>query len=435
MRQAVFLPQRRLPRNGAPIAPHVFMALYGAGWAISFDVGVRIYVSEFVSVIGLFFVDWWHPLQRYDVVKSVLGAYLLWIVAIVVSDSVNGTSVFDSARAIATPLIGGASLLFVLANLALDVGSLLTFLAAIAIFKGILGEPLYGDEFADMSLSMESIQLDSNFVKVRITPFLTPAIALAACLLARRSQLHAAVLLLVASVGYFYFDARSEGLVLFLSSLVLAALHYRFRSTITKIIAAGLVGTILGYVAFVGYVNYTLTMEPNGHNAKQLARMSDVYNPFELILQGRSDWLVAADEVLERPIFGYGSWAIDVDDKYTSLMLERSGVGEESFEKTDGNVYLPVHSLILSTWVWSGLLGLASMVLLATVLTQSILKCNVNTLLSPAILVLSLGVAWHFFFSPPQMVRLFFPVPLAVMAVMARDEEIRAGLGEVLPER
>lgn len=407
-------------RRKAPLAPHVFMALYGAGWALAFEAGVRIYVAELVSVAGLLAVGWWGALQRYPVARSILGAYGLWVLAIFVSDIVNGTSLFDSARAASTPLIGGASFVFVLANVTRNAKSFLTFLAAIAIAKGIFGEPLFGEAFADMPLSMDSIRQDTNFFKVRIAPFLTPAFGLVACFAARKNLLLSALLFLVASAGYFSVDARSGGLVFFLSALVLVALHFRFRPTAGQMMAAGLAAAMIGYVAYLGYVNYTLTMALDGHNAKQLLRMSNVYNPFELILQGRSDWLVAADAASERPIFGYGSWAVDVNYKYTFLMLERAGIGWEGFWKTDRDVYLPVHSLILSTWVWSGLLGAAAMGWLGFVLIKSLAKAYVVTPLAPAIFLLSLEVLWHFFFSPPQSVRLFFSVPLAMLALMAQ---------------
>ena len=43
--------------------PHFLMALYGIGWAVALDYGVRIYASEIFSLIGLGFVGWRRPLN------------------------------------------------------------------------------------------------------------------------------------------------------------------------------------------------------------------------------------------------------------------------------------------------------------------------------------------------------------------------------------
>ncbi len=149
------------------------------------------------------------------------------MLAIGTSDFVNGTALLDSARNMATPIIGGASLVFALTALSRKPTALLTFLAATAISKAILGDAAYGNTFADTALNWASIQADTDIFKVRIDPFLTPTILLLACWAGRRNLWRAAIVFAVASVGYFALDSRSVGLSFFLAALTLTAISYQ----------------------------------------------------------------------------------------------------------------------------------------------------------------------------------------------------------------
>lgn len=415
------------------------MAAFGVGWALAYDVGIRIYIAEVVAVSGLLFVGWWSTLKRYPMARQVLGCFALWALAIVVADVYNQTSFFALARNLATPLLGSASLLFCLGVLSRNPMALLTFLAATVVGKGVLGEAAYGDAFADLSLSLESVRQDSNFFKVRIDPFLTPAILLLGCLAARRSYFFAACLFALAAVGYFVVDARSIGLVFFLSALCLLAVHAGIRPKLGQILGAGAVAAVLGYGAFVGYVNYTLTNSPNGHNAKQLSRMTNPYNPLELLVQGRSEWLVMTDVIAERPIFGWGSWAVDEGHRFAYLRTERTKTFDYgSIEQAEGWGYIPAHSVVGSAWIWSGFLGAAAMVwLLRNVILMAMRLNYVRSMLLPAVVFWTALLLWHYFFSPPQSVRLFFPFALAGLILLTNGFAggVRSRLSQSLRDR
>ena len=137
-------------------------------------------------------------------------------------------------------------------------------------------------------------------------------------------------------------------------------------------------------------------------------------------MQGRSEWSIAIDVIGDRPIFGFGSWARDVGNYYDTLMLEKIGVAKEYGEYADNWKYIPVHSLILSSWVWSGILGLISSLYIA----KNIFKifngifCSYSPLL-PAAVFCFVQIIWHVLFSPPQTVRFFFPQALAIALVLS----------------
>ena len=410
--------QRRLVLR-RPLWPHVFIALFGAGWAVSFDVGVRLYSAEIVTIFGLILLPWQALPARFPMLKKVLAAYALWVVAIGLSDLVNGTALFDSARHMATPIIGAASLVFAVSVLSRKPSALLTFLAATAVAKALFGDAAYGDTFADQSLNWASIEANTNIFKVRIVPFLTPALVLFACLISTRNMNRASVLLILASAGYFAMDSRGTGLVLFLSAILLIMIDIGFKPRTNHIVLGSVLVAIVGYLFYIGYVYYTIEYNPQGHNGQQMLRLENPLNPFSLLLQGRSEWLVWPIAFAERPLFGWGSWAEDPDGRFTLLrlaLLETSP--SANFLASDRN-YIPVHSLIGVAFVWSGLLGLvAALWFLRIILSMGRRLSLLKTYLLPAVTFLFLLMLWHYFFSPPQHVRLSFPVALAALIVL-----------------
>lgn len=415
--QPTFRKRRLVLRR--PLWPHVFMALFGAGWAVSFDVGVRLYGAEVVPILGLILFRWQALPERFPLLKKVLASYALWLVAIGLSDFVNDTALFDSIRHMATPIIGAASLVFAVSALSRNPAALLTFLAATAIAKAFLGDAAYGDTFADQSLNWASIKANTNLFKVRVEPFLTPALILLACWISGRNLKRAAVLLLLASVGYFAFDSRAAGSVLFLSAMLLTFINIGFRPRTGHILLGSVLAAIFGYLSYIGYVYYTVEYNPQGHNGQQLLGLENPFNPFRLLLQGRSEWLVWPIAFAERPLFGWGSWAEDLDGRFTLLRLALLDTGNSASILTSDRNYIPVHSLIGVAFVWSGLLGLvAALWFLRIILSMGGRLPLLKTYLLPAVICLFFQVLWHYFFSPPQHVRLTFPVALAALIVL-----------------
>lgn len=415
--QSTFRQRRLVLRR--PLWPHVFMVLFGAGWAVSFDVGVRLYGAEIVALLGLLLIRWQTLPSRFTMLKKVLAAYALWVVAIGLSDLVNSTALFESARHMATPIIGAASLVFAVSVLSRKPSALLTFLAATAVAKALFGDAAYGDTFADQSLNWASIEANTNLFKVRVVPFLTPALVLLACWISGRDLRRAAVLLLLGSVGYFALDSRATGLVLFLSATLLIMINTGFKLRTDNILLGSVLGAIFGYLSYIGYVYYTFEYNPYGHNGQQLLRLENPFNPFRLLLEGRSELLAWPIAFAERPLFGWGSWAEDPDGRFTLLRLALLDAGNSANILASDRNYIPVHSLIGVAFVWSGLLGIiATLWLLRIILSMGGRLPLLKTHLLPAVIFLFFQVLWHYFFSPPQHVRLTFPVALAALIVL-----------------
>jgi len=410
--------------------PHVYMALFAAGWVVTFELGFRLYGAEVVSVIGLVLIAWRTTLRQHPMARQIIGAYVLWVIAIFVSDLVNATDSLDMARNIATPIVGACSLVFVLAVLSRNPNALITFLAITVVLKGVFGDPIYGDEFSDLEMSWGTMQEDMNYFKVRIDPFLTPFILLISCWFARKSLKKAIGVLVVAAVLYFFVDSRSIAAVFLLAALLLSLSLFKYKPKFKHIFKGGITAALIGYSAYSGYVAYTLSYNSEGHGGKQLTQLDNPYNPLELIMVGRSEWLVIPTAVYERPLFGWGSWAQDTTGWFNYLRASRLGSDKEG-----KSIYIPVHSILGSAWVWSGCLGLIAMLwLLRSILKMGIRLPDIKSELLPVVAFFTILVVWHFFFSPPQHVRITFPVALASLIVLTREEDKTNYLKKVLSE-
>ena len=416
----------RYPAN-KKMWPHLAMALIGASWAIAFDVGIKLYLAEALAVAFLPIVAWRRVLAYYPSARSIVFAYSLWVIAIIVADTVNSTPYFNTLRNVGTPILAALSLLVCLVFVSDRPTSFLTFLAAMAMSKAIFGDPANGEKFRDLEFGFAAILQDFNYVKVRIAPFLTPLIALLACLLYRSSVLAAALVILAASVFYFAVDARSEGLTLFCGLLLFVGAVSGFRFRASKIGLFAVVFSILSYIAYITYVNYTFQYNPAGHNGLQLATMENPYNPVELLFIGRPEWLVIGEAIYERPVFGWGSWALDIDNRFSNLKIDRlNAPWGDRLDSADTWRYIPVHSMIGTGWVWGGMLGLAALLLLFRAILKLFVKLpKSKDLLMPALCIFSAQLLWHFFFSPPQFARLMFPAILAALIVTTHSEKLK----------
>lgn len=395
--------------------PLVLMLAFGFGWAIALELQFRVYLSELVVLAALPFLRWRNLFGDYRALGRVMMCLSLWLVAIISSDLYNQTALIDTLRAGSTPLIAAASLLFALACIHRNARSLITFFFGIALGKFIYGEPFYGEEWASRAIDLTSL-FELNYFKARIEPFLTPALLLGLVWLGRKRPNRAILPALIIGIAYILLDARSVGLF-FLAASGVFFLDLRGRRFSRPAIAIGAALLVAAFFAlFTVYADYALRNNPTSQTGMQLARVENPYNPVELLRVGRSEWSVMPDAIAERPIMGWGSWAIDPRNRYNFLEAERVGGLYIAAEQFEGPARIPFHSVIAAAWLWSGLLGLASMVWLTVVLVRlGKAAGSRRTIQWFLTLFLSAQMAWALLFSPPQSVRTQFPIAIAML--------------------
>jgi hypothetical protein len=401
---------------------HLIMAAYGFSGAYSLDVGVRVYGFEIVAILVLFLGYWRGLFRAYPMLRTILFTYALWALAIVVSDLVNKTTFFDFARHLATPVLGGVYLISLLSIIHRSPRSVITGLIGAAIGIAILGSAGYQQDMPLGALTVEQIQADTNLFKTRVEPFLTPLIVFTAWLVGRRSIRNAAKVFLMAAFLYLFLDSRSSALIFLFSGLTLLYFTRKRYLSARKVLSRSALILLLSYPIFLGYSEYTLRFNPDGHHGKQLQIADNPYNPFEVLAVGRSEWLVLPIAIAERPIFGWGSWAEDRTLYFQALRYEL--LADQAFRPSERieKYYIPVHSLIGAAWLWSGILGFIAMIwFLRIVLGMTLQLTKTRSDLLPVTVIGIYGIFWSFFFSPPTAMRLGYAVTLALLLVLTRE--------------
>jgi hypothetical protein len=255
----------------------------------------------------------------------------------------------------------------------------------IGLFVGnlIFGSAFYRTSGGyDVDLSLQAVEQNANFFKVRFVPFLVPLITVLAYYLANRSLKRASMLLMASGLAFMILDARSSGLALLVSALVIYFLA-RDRHLHSRLAIYSFLLIAASYVAYVGYITYVTSTGKAGNTATQLARVENPYNPFELLLQGRSEWSVAATVISDAPLLGHGSWAEDKTRKYARLRAEHTDSLERVRNSSGQKVYLvPTHSVLLTGWIWGGLIGFAGTSMLVVSVVRAGHRCLRNV--SPA---------------------------------------------------
>jgi hypothetical protein len=403
--------------------PNLMMAAYGAGWSFTVPFVGQLYVAEIVSLLFLPLIGWRQTLTQFSSLRVVLTGYVLILLGFMLSDYTNGTATNEYLRGWANPLLAATGLIFVISVLKEKLNSLLFFLLFLFLFKLIFGDAGYSLGGYNVDLSYESVVRNSNNFKIRFIPFLTPLLILLIFYAYRFGVIFSVLICITASLIFFVFDARASGLVFFVSAILLFS-----RVFISKLSAGNSVlllcaFLILGQIGYVFYVDYSLQYNPYGHNARQLKKLDNPHNPISLLALGRSEWTVVPTAIMDKPIFGHGSWALDHTGKYNLLRALKTDEAARYYyiaPRVRGVPTIPTHSVLTTSWIWGGLVGFIGFcVLFVSVLKNMKLAFSDASAYSTILCIVFTSFLWDTFFSPFQMIRLFFPIYIGVILIIS----------------
>jgi hypothetical protein len=180
---------------------------------------------------------------------------------------------------------------------------------------------------------------------------------------------------------------------------------------------------VLGQVGYVFYVDYSLQYNAYGHNAKQLKKLDNPYNPVSLLALGRSEWTVAPTAILDKPVFGHGSWALDRTGKYNLLRALKTAEVERYYyiaPRVHGVPTIPTHSVLTTSWIWGGFIGFIGFcVLFVSVLKNMKTAFSDSSAYSTILCIVFTSFLWDVFFSPFQVTRLLFPYYIGVILIIS----------------
>lgn len=368
----------------------------------------RLMVSELIALLGFLFIKKLKLIRKHPQIKTILIGFTLFLFALVISDLFNETVQEDYLRGWSSVVFSVISTIFLISQFEKSSNAPYIYLIAsgVAVIFLTPGE-------LDITILVDQ----SNYFKVKFAPIFTPLVAVFSCFLWNigRRQL-SAILILLSGAIFMMFDARSAGAGLIIAAFLLLAQAYNTRPKLTPIILSSILIGSASYASYVYYVDQVLYEGLGGSNAQQILKVDNPYNPFELLLEGRTSLAVAAKAIEERPLLGFGSWAKDETGEYSLLMAALKDAG--NFEHHLG--IIPVHSVMLAAWVWAGFIGFIGMGLVAiTMFRLFLISYWVKLPITPALNIYFVSFVWALFFSPIGSIRTTFPFIIALLITSA----------------
>jgi O-antigen ligase len=204
------------------------------------------------------------------------------------------------------------------------------------------------------------------------------------------------------------------------------------KKSLNKISIKRLIPYILLFlVVFQGlysiYVSEVLDGSFGGKHARdELVRLENPYNPFNLLITGRAETFVAAAAISDNSIWGHGSWAPDKTGKYTAMIYKLQGQEDQAegqIKNTDHQLIIPSHSVLMGTWMTSGVIGFIAFAYIFIKVLKSgfrLMKNKdvMNSRFSILIIFYFFNFIWTCLFSPLPTIKEDLPIILALFFVI-----------------
>jgi hypothetical protein len=383
---------------------NIILILYWLLSKVTFNLIGQLILSELFSVILFPFYSVKKLFNKYNGLKSLVLGFGGLLFFQIISDIINHSTFNDFSRGWSAIIFSCLSFITLSRMISIENNGVLFSLFSIFFINVAFGR-------GDMDLKL--IAADSNYFKVRYTPFLNPFFLIVSYFLYKyRNYLCTVIWFLLLGFIYFYFDARSNGLFYFFTGLILFLRHQRVDISLKilsiLILLAGVVCLYLLYVYAVLNFNF------GGKNAfSQLSQSPNPYNPIWLLVRGRSEVIILFRTIYDNPIFGCGSWGKDTYGLYSSFAADLFGLKAQA-----SRFSINPHSIIFGYWAFAGFGGLVSILFIYFCLFKmylKIYKSNLTIFFFPIVTYFFCEMNWMFFFSPIGEMRVSFPFMAALI--------------------
>lgn len=376
---------------------------------------IEIKMVGTISLAGLFYFFWfvykvivgeWASELRSGLIAKISILYLCLFCFQSLSELIVGNELSNALKGLAVTALSYVKLMCLWPLVKKD-RERITWLFVCMVISGFFNFQFMTDTEFQLDSLIEGIEY--SIFKFKIAPLFGELLVVYSLLTKKRNLVP--ILSLIIGAMCAVLGARSTGLMIFLSGVIVFAINHMDR-TITKgqVIAWSIVGTVFGYVAFVLYVTAVLNGAIVGGNSKeQFATVKNPYNPMMILLAGRSESPSSLAAISDRPLTGFGAWAKDPNFKYHKIKAEYQRViFNESTVMTDG---IPAHSVILGTGVNNGIFAMICMFLILwsfiSLGTKSLYRSNRYNYI---VVFCLMQLLWNGLFSPISHFRNEFPI-------------------------
>lgn len=385
----------------------VFVTIYGLTSQLHVNLVGRLNGSEIFALLYLPFINIGSLLKSNNALKKIVILLTILLIAQIFSDIYNQSTPENYLRGWAVILFSIISILFLTHHFERDPQAIVYYLFSLFIVK-----LFFGSEALDFTI----IEENSNFFKTRFVEFLNYGTLIISYYLFKSKRLKFTYIIIATyALICIILDARSNGIILLITTLIIFIKASKIKLTKVKLVFFLTILIPVFYMLYIVYVNNVISGEISGKNSQdQINKMSNPYNPFELLYYGRSDAVIAIHAIAEKPLLGHGSWAQDPFEKYAALR-------EELFQTVfHSSGFIPAHSIILSSWLYSGIIGFFALLYVYSILIKksfNMIKHSLNEF-TPIIVFISIEMIWNMLFSPYGHLRTSFPFLVATLIVL-----------------
>lgn len=276
--------------------------------------------------------------------KIAKGFYLL-IGIQCLAEFVVGNSFTNAIKGIAVTIMTLFLMLFFLEKLVKDVS--LIFYIPIAHIVGLI---LFGDQFRFAETG------EMIYFKFYVAPIVASSVVAVSLIKKKWVQRNIYMLLMSASLFIIIGGARSLGFSMFFTVFGLF-LYNRYRTIRFKKLLSGLIIIVIIVQLFLTFVYMPKVRSGewgSEQNRSQFEKINWNSNIFMILFAARTDFFVSTIAFLERPLWGFGSWAIDYTGKYFILQAEMVGDDDQKID-LEALRYVPCHSVVIGKGVSNGI--------------------------------------------------------------------------------
>ncbi|HAM98939.1 MAG TPA: hypothetical protein DCQ26_10055 [Marinilabiliales bacterium] len=379
-------------------------------------------ISEIWVLLMSVFIPWRTLYKAYPFLSQVTGFYIVYLIIQIISELLLANEFKNVSRGLMVTIVSFLTFIYLFNKFRSN-----TFIIVVFFF-GLLVRSIIFRNASSMAGNVAYVSLvnfNEDVFKFRIAPILISFVLVVSYyLLKKELMLILMIVLLSVATIFFLFDSRSLGMILFASSIYIV-----FAKSMLKLKGSFLIVLlfflIIGYTGYVIWTNGVLNRRIGGsHSYEQTIKMSNPYNPFELLLIGRGEFKVGLQALADKPILGHGAWKKDLTGKYFRILLSSSEKMDKELKrgiiefKIKKGFVIPVHSVLIGAGVNNGIFA---MLLMFFILMFFILKgikvfsIIYNSPFSIIFFIQFVTLIWDSLFSPLPHFRLSMPISFAII--------------------
>ena len=384
------------------------MFLYAITARLHIDFIGRLMASEILAIIQLSFVNISSVFKKNKALRIITYWVLVLLIAQVVSDIYNNSSVTTSLKGVSVLVFMMASVVFFIAQLTKNTKSIVFYFFGMSVIALFLPDYPY-----------KSIN-HPQFFKVSIFPILIPLVLATSYYLYKKYHLTTYLFILITFIA-FMFDSRSTGLIFLISAVILYLYEIDFRPNPKKTLLSFFILTGIFYSMYALYVHNVISGNISGQSTQQILKLDNPFNPIELLQYGRVDTFVGIKAAMDKPMMGHGYMPIDHNRHYIEIKekMLRKNINQQS-------ALIPVHSVIIGAWVYAGIIGLVAIISIYSyliILFYQIYLSRSFDRYMPILIFLVVMMTWNMLFSPYGHLRTTIPIIIALLLALSQQKE------------